>query len=271
MKIVVIGGSGLIGKKLVTRLHERGHEALVASPSSGVNAVTGAGLADVLVDAEVVVDVTNSPSFEDAAVLEFFEKSSRNLLAAEADAGMGHHVAVSIVGADRIPDSGYMRAKVAQEKLIQSAGIPYTILRATQFFEFIGTITAQFATDGQTVRVPSAFIQPILSDDVVAALVDVTLRAPVNGIIDLAGPERFRFDEIIRQFLSATQDTRQVVIDTHARYFGAKLDENPSFREATRILERHASRAGSATLQLRRNQRQSSNHGSRLEDARCCC
>jgi uncharacterized protein YbjT (DUF2867 family) len=225
MKIVVIGGSGLIGKKLVTRLHERGHEAVAASPSSGVNAVTGAGLADVLVDAEVVVDVTNSPSFEDAAVLEFFEKSSRNLLAAEADAGVGHHVALSIVGADRIPDSGYLRAKVAQETLIQSAGIPYTILRATQFFEFIGTITAQFATDGQTVRVPSAFIQPILSDDVVAALVDVTLGAPVNGIIDVAGPERFRFDEIIRQFLSATQDTRQVVIDTHARYFGAKLDE----------------------------------------------
>jgi uncharacterized protein YbjT (DUF2867 family) len=225
MKIVVISGSGLIGKKLVTRLHERGHEAVAASPSSGVNAVTGAELADVLVDGEVVVDVTNSPSFENAAVLEFFEKSSRNLLAAEADAGMGHHVTVSIVGADRIPDSGSMRAKVAQEKLIQSAGIPYTILRATQFFEFIGTITAPFATEGQTVRVPSAFIQPILSDDVVAALVDVTLGAPVNGIIDLASPERFRFDEIIPQFLSATQDTRQVVIDTHARYFGAKLDE----------------------------------------------
>jgi uncharacterized protein YbjT (DUF2867 family) len=225
MKIVVIGGSGLIGKKLVTGLRERGHEAVAASPSSGVNAVTGAGLPDVLADAEVVVDVANSPSFEDAAVLEFFEKSSRNLLAAEADAGVGHHVAVSIVGADRNPDSGYLRAKVAQEKLIQSAGIPYTILRATQFFEFIGTITAQFATDGLTVCVPAAFIQPILSDDVVAALVDVTLGAPVNGIIDVAGPERFRFDDIIRQFLSATQDTRQVVIDTPARYFGAKLDE----------------------------------------------
>ena len=225
MKIVVVGGSGLIGKKLVTRLHERGHEAVAASPSSGVNAVTGAGLADVLEDAEVVVDVTNSPSFEDAAVLEFFEESSRNLLAAEADAGVGHHVALSVVGADRIPDSGYMRAKVAQEKLIQSAGIPYTILRATQFFEFIGTIIAQFPTDGQTVRCPSAFIQPILSDDVVAALVDVTVGATVNGIIDLAGPERFRFDEIIRRFLSATQDTRQVVTDMRARYFGAKLDE----------------------------------------------
>ena len=226
MKIVVMGGSGLIGQKLVTRLHERGHEAVAASPSSGVNAVTGAGLAEVLVDAEVVVDVTESPSREDAAVvLEFFEKSSRNLLAAEADAGVGHHVALSIVGADRIPDSGYLRAKVAQEKLIQSAGIPYTILRATQFFEFIGMITAQFPTDGQTVRVPAAFIQPILSDDVVAVLVDVTLGAPVNGIIDVAGPEWFRFDDIIRQFLSATQDTRQVVIDTQARYFAATLDE----------------------------------------------
>jgi len=225
MKIVVIGGGGLTGKKLVTRLRERGHEAVAASRSSGVNAVTGAGLADVLVDAEVVADVMNSPSFEDAAVLEFFEESSRNLLAAEADAGVGHHVALSIVGCDRIPDSGYLRAKVAQEKLIQSAGIPYTILRATQFFEFIGTISAQFPTDGQTVRVPSVFFQPILSDEVVAALVDITLGAPVNGIIDLAGPERFRFDEIIRQFLSATQDTRQVVTDMHARYFGAKLDE----------------------------------------------
>ena len=225
MKIVVIGGSGLIGKKLVTRLHERGHEAVAASPSSGVNSVTGAGLADVLMDAEVVVDVTNSPSFEDAAVLEFFEKSSRNLLAAEADACVGHHVAVSIVGIDRNPDSGYMRAKVAQEKLIHSAEIPYTILRATQFFEFIGTITAQFPTDGQTVRVPSAFIQPILADDVVATLVDITLGAPLNGIIDLAGPERFHFDDIIGQFLSATHDTRQVVIDTNARYFGAVLDE----------------------------------------------
>jgi uncharacterized protein YbjT (DUF2867 family) len=225
MKIVVIGGSGLIGKKLVTGLRERGHEAVAASPSSGVNAVTGAGLADVLVDAEVVVDVANSPSFEDAAVLEFFEKSSRNLLAAEADAGVGHHVALSIVGADRNPDSGYMRAKVAQEKLIQFAKTPYTILRATQFYEFLGAIIAQFPTDGKTVRVPSAFFQPILSDDVVAALVDVTLGAPANGIIDLAGPGRFRFDEISRQFLTATQDTRQVVTDTQARYFGAKLEE----------------------------------------------
>jgi uncharacterized protein YbjT (DUF2867 family) len=225
MKIVVIGGSGLIGKKLVSKLQELGHEAVAASPSSGVNAVTGEGLAEVLVGAQVVVDVTNSPSFEDAAVLEFFDKSSRNLLAVEADAGVAHHIVVSIVGADRIPDSGYMRAKVAQEKLIQSAGIPYTIVRATQFFEFIETIIAQFPTDGQTVRLPSAFIQPILSEDVVDALVDITLGAPVNGIIDLAGPQRFRFEEIVRQFLSATQDTRQVVVDSHARYFGAALND----------------------------------------------
>lgn len=225
MKAVVIGGSGLIGKKLVTGLRERGHEAVAASPSSGVNTVTGEGLADVLVDADVVVDVTNSPSFEDAAVLEFFTRSSRNLLAAEADAGVRHHVALSIVGADRIPDSGYMRAKVAQEKLIQSAEIPYTILRATQFYEFIEAIVGQFPTDGQTVRVPSASFQPILSDDVVAALLDVTLEVPVNGIIDLAGPERFRFDDTVRQFLIATQDTRQVVTDAQARYFGAKLKE----------------------------------------------
>lgn len=225
MKIVVIGGNGLIGKKLVSRLRERRHETVAASPSSGVNAVTGEGLAEVLVGAQVVVDVTNSPSFEDAAVLEFFEKSSRNLLTAEADAGVAHHVVVSIVGADRIPDSGYMRAKVAQEKLIQSAAIPYTIVRATQFFEFIETIIAQFPTDGQTVHLPPAFIQPIWSDDVVDALVDITLGAPVNGIIDLAGPDRFHFEEIIRQFLSATHDSRQVVVDSHARYFGAALND----------------------------------------------
>jgi uncharacterized protein YbjT (DUF2867 family) len=225
MKIVVIGGSGLIGKKLVSKLCERGHEAIAASPSSGVNTVTGEGLAEALVDAQVVVDVTNSPSFEDTAVLEFFEKSTRNLMAAEADAGVAHHVVVSIVGADRIPDSGYMRAKVAQEKLIQSAAIPYTIVRATQFFEFIEAIIAQFPSDGQTVHLPPAFIQPIWSDDVVNALVDITLRAPVNCIIDLAGPDRFRFEEIVHQFLSATHDSRQVVVDSHARYFGATLND----------------------------------------------
>lgn len=224
MKIVVIGGNGLIGKKLVSKLHDCGHEAVAASPSSGVNAVTGEGLAGVLVDARVVVDVTNSPSFEDGAVLAFFERSSQNLLAAEAIAGVGHHVALSIVGVDRIPDSGYMRAKVAQETLIKSAGIPYTILRATQFFEFIDAI-AQSATDGQTVRLPSALIQPVLSDDVAATLADITLGEPVNGIMELAGPDQFRFDELIRQFLSAKQDTRQVVVDSDARYFGAKLHD----------------------------------------------
>lgn len=225
MKIAVIGGSGRLGKRLVSKLREHGHEAVAASPSSGVNAVTGEGLADVLVGTQVVVDVTSSPSFEDAAVLEFFEKSSRTLLAAETEAGVAHHVVVSIVGADRIPDSGYMRAKIAQEKLIQSVAIPYTIVRATQFFEFIGTIVAQFPTNGQIVHLPSAFIQPIMADDVADALVDITLGAPVNGIIDLAGPERFRFAEIIRQFLSATHDSRQVVVDSHARYFGAKLND----------------------------------------------
>ena len=225
MKIVVVGASGRLGKKLVSKLREHGHEAVAASRSSGVNAVTGEGLVEVLVGAQVVVDVTSSPSFEDAAVLEFFEKSTRNLLATEADAGVAHHVVVSIVGADRIPDSGYMRAKVAQEKLIQSAAIPYTIVRATQFFEFIETIVAQFPTDGQTVHLPSAFIQPILTDDVADALIDIILGVPVNGIIDLAGPDRFRFEEIVRQFLNATHDSRQVVVDSHARYFGAALND----------------------------------------------
>lgn len=225
MKVVVMGGSGLIGKKLVSRLHERGHEAVAASPSTGVDAVTGAGLAAALAGADAVVDVTNSPSFEDAAVLEFFEKSSRNLLATEADAGVRHHVALSIVGADRIPDSGYMRAKVAQEKLIQSAGVPYTILRATQFFEFIGGIIAQLPSEGQTVRAPTASFQPVLSDEVVAALVDVTLAAPASGVVELAGPERFRFDEIVQQYLTGTQDPRQVLPDAQARYFGARLSD----------------------------------------------
>ncbi len=242
MKSVVLGGSGLVGKKLVTRLNERGHQAVAASPSSGVNAITGAGLADALVGAAVVVDVMNSPSFEDAVRLEFFQKSTQNLLAAEANAGVGHHVALSVVGADRITDSAILRAKVAQEKLIQSAGIPYTILRATQFFEFIARIIAQFPTDGKEVRVPSAFIQPILADDVAAVLVDVTLGPPVNGIIDLAGPERFRFDEIIPQFLSATQDTRHVVTDMHTRYFGAKLDDQS-------LIPRGVSRTGATRFE----------------------
>lgn len=225
MKTVVVGASGRLGKKLVSKLRERGHEAIAASRSSGVDAVTGEGLAEALVGAQAVVDVTSSPSFEDAAVLEFFEKSTRNLLAAAADAGVAHHVAVSIVGVDRIPDSGYMRAKVAQEKLIQSAAIPYTIVRATQFFEFIETIIARFPSDGQTVHLPPALIQPILTDDVADALIDITLGAPANGIVDVAGPERFRFEEIVCQFLNATHDSRQVIVDSHARYFGAALNE----------------------------------------------
>src|SRR3954470_2643890 len=188
MKIVVIGGSGLIGKKVVTKLRQHGHEVVAASPSSGVNTVTGEGLAQALAGAQVVVDVANAPSWEDNAVLAFFETSGRNLLAAEAAAGVGHHVALSVVGTDRLLASGYFRAKVAQEKLIKASPIPYTIVRATQFFEFVGSI-ADSATDGQTIRLPSALIQPIVSDDVAAALASVAVAEPLNGMVDLAGPE----------------------------------------------------------------------------------
>ena len=191
MKIVVIGGSGLIGKKLVNNLRQQGHEVVAASPSSGVNTLTGEGLAEALAGAQVVVDVANSPSFEDKAVLEFFETSGRNLLAAEAAAGVGHHVALSVVGTDRLLASGYFRAKMAQENLIKASTIPYTIVRATQFFEFVGGI-AQSATDGQTVRLPPALMQPIVSDDVAAALADVAVGEPLNGTVELAGPEPIR-------------------------------------------------------------------------------
>ena len=224
LKIVVIGGSGLIGTKLVNRLRQIGHEVVAASPKSGVNAITGEGLAEALAGAQVVVDVANSPSFEDRAVLEFFETSGRNLLAAEAAAGVGHHVALSVVGTDRVPESGYLRAKLAQEKLIKASKIPYTILRSTQFFEFVSGI-AQAGTVGQTVRLSPALLQPIASDDVAAALADVTVGAPVNGTIDLAGPERLPLAEIVRRFLSTSQDARQVVADVHARYFGAELND----------------------------------------------
>jgi uncharacterized protein YbjT (DUF2867 family) len=224
MKIVVIGGSGLIGTKLVNRLRQKGHEVVAASPNSGVNTITGEGLAEALAGAQIVVDVANSPSFEDKAVLEFFETSGRNLLAAEAAAGVGHHVALSVVGADRLPDSGYLRAKLAQENLIKASKIPYTILRSTQFFEFVSGI-AQSATEGQTVRLSPAHLQPIVSDDVADALADVTLGAPVNGTIELAGPERIGLDELVRRFLSAKRDARQVVADVHARYFGTELDD----------------------------------------------
>jgi len=224
MKIVVIGGTGLIGSKLVSKLRELSHEVVAASPSSGVNTITGEGLAEALEGAKAVVDVTNSPSWEDKAVLEFFTTSTRNQLAAEAAAGVGHHVALSVVGTDRLLASGYFRAKMAQEELIKTSGIPYTILRATQFFEFVGGI-AQSATDGQTVRLPAALIQPIVSDDVAAALADIALGEPVNGMVEVAGPEPIRLDDLVRRYLSASHDARKVVTDANARYFGLELND----------------------------------------------
>jgi len=224
MKIVVFGGSGLIGKKLVNNLRELGHEIVAASPSLGVNSVTGEGLVDAIRGAQVVVDVTNAPSWEDQAVLDFFETSTRNLLEAESAAGVKHHVALSVVGTDGLLESGYFRAKMAQEEMIKSSKVPYTIVRATQFFEFVEAI-AQFSTEGQIVRMPSAPIQPIVSDDVAAALVDFALEAPVNGIVDLAGPERLGLDELVRRFLTGTKDTRQVVTDDTARYYGVQIDD----------------------------------------------
>lgn len=224
MKIVIIGGTGLIGSKLVNILRERGHDALAAAPSTGVNSITREGLAQAMDGADIVVDVANAPSWEDQAVLDFFETSSRNLLAAEAAAGVRHHVALSIVGCERLPENGYFRAKVAQENLIKASGIPYTILRATQFFEFVGGI-AQAATVGEEIGLSPALIQPLASDDVVAALTEVTLATPVNGTVEVAGPEAMPLDELVRRFLRATQDTRKVVPDVHARYFGSVLDD----------------------------------------------
>jgi uncharacterized protein YbjT (DUF2867 family) len=224
MKIVVIGGTGLIGTKLVNKLRQSGHEVVAASPASGVNTITGEGLAEALAGAQVVVDVANSPSFEDKAVLEFFETSGRNLLAAEAAAGVGHHVALSVVGTDRLQENGYFRGKMAQENLIKASKIPYTIVRSTQFFEFVSGI-AQSGTVGQTVHLSPALVQPIVSDDVAAAMADVTLGAPVNGTIEIAGPERVSLAELVQRFLSANQDPREVVTDVHARYFGAELND----------------------------------------------
>ncbi|WP_137808110.1 SDR family oxidoreductase [Pseudomonas sp. G(2018)] len=224
MKIVVIGGTGLIGSKLVKNLRERGHEALAASPNTGVNSITREGLAQAMDGADIVVDVANAPVWEDQAVLEFFETSTRNLLAAEAAAGVRHHVALSIVGTERLPESGYFRAKVAQENLIKASPVPYTILRATQFFEFVGGI-AQAATVGEEIFLSPALIQPMASDDVAAVLTDVTLEAPVNGTVEVAGPEAMPLDELVRRFLRITQDTRKVIPDVHARYFGAVLDD----------------------------------------------
>lgn len=225
MKIVVIGGSGLIGSKLVNRLRDGSHEVVAASPSSGVNTITGEGLAEVLAGAQVVVDVANSPSFADRDVLEFFETSGRNLLAEEAAAGVKHHVALSVVGSDRLPDSGYMRAKVAQEKLIKASAIPYTILRATQFFEFINGII-QAGTDGDVVRLSPALIQPVASDDVVAALADLAVASPVNGTVEVAGPESFPLDKLAGDALAVGGDKRRVIADVHARYFGAELNDS---------------------------------------------
>jgi uncharacterized protein YbjT (DUF2867 family) len=224
MKIVVIGGTGLIGSKLIPLLSERGHETFAAAPNTGVNTITREGLGAALAGADVVVDVSNAPAWDDAAVLEFFETSTRNLLDAEASAGVGYHVALSIVGADRIPDSGYLRAKRAQEQLIEKASIPYTIVHATQFFEFALRI-ADEATDGDTVRVPPVLIQPMAADDVAVALCKVVLAIPLNGTTEIGGPEALRFEDFIRQGLRAHDDQRVVVSDASARYFGADLQE----------------------------------------------
>jgi uncharacterized protein YbjT (DUF2867 family) len=224
MKIVVIGGSGLIGKKVVANLRQRGHDAVAASPSTGVNAVTGEGMAQALVGAQVVVDVANAPSWEDSAVLAFFETSGHNLLAAEAAAGVGHHVALSVVGTDRLLASGYFRAKMAQEELVKASPIPYTIVRATQFFEFVGGI-AQSAAAGETIRLPPALMQPIAADDVAAAVADAALAEPLNGTIEVAGPEPIRQDDFVRQFLTATGDARSVATDPQALYFGLAVDD----------------------------------------------
>jgi uncharacterized protein YbjT (DUF2867 family) len=224
MKLVIIGGTGLIGSKLVTKLREHGHEAVAASPDTGVNTLTGQGLAEVLQGASVVVDVSNSPSFEASAVMEFFTTSTRNLLKYSAAAGVKHYVALSVVGTERIPDSPYLGAKNAQETLIKGGGIPYSIVHATQFFEFVKRI-ADDATVGTTVRLPAALIQPMAADDVAKAVGRIAVGVPVNGTVEVGGPQQFRFDELIRLGLAARNDPRQVVVDPHARYFGAELAE----------------------------------------------
>jgi|ERR1044072_2856300 uncharacterized protein YbjT (DUF2867 family) len=224
MKIVVIGGTGLIGSKLITKLTEQGHEAVAAAPNTGVNTITGEGLTEILAGANVVVDVSNSPSFEDTAVMNFFQTSTLNLLAAEATAGVTHHVALSIVGTERTPEIPYFRAKLVQENLIKESGIPYSIVHATQFFEFLKGI-ADSATDGNTVRVSHALIQPMAADDVASAVAKVAMESPLNGTVEIAGPEQFYFDDFVRRGLSARNDPREVVLDPHAQYFGAELKE----------------------------------------------
>ncbi|WP_088138131.1 SDR family oxidoreductase [Achromobacter xylosoxidans] len=225
MKILVIGGTGLIGSKLVKLLVERGHQAIAASPATGVNTMTGEGLDAALAGVDTVVDVANSPSFEDRAVLEFFQTSGRNLLAAEARAGVRHHVALSVVGTQRLAESGYFRGKIAQEALIVAAGIPYTIVHSTQFFEFLGGIV-QSGTEGAEVRLSPAYVQPIASDDVALAMADATLAPPVNGIVEIAGPERVRLAELAQRYMARIGDTRSVQADAGARYFGALLDDD---------------------------------------------
>jgi len=224
MKIVVIGGTGLIGSKLVSRLSERGHEAVAASPNTGVDAITGQGLAEALAGTQAVVDVSNAPDWSDAAVMDFFQTSTRNILAAEAATGIGHHVTLSVVGTDRLQGSGYFRAKLAQEEAVKAGAIPSTILRATQFFEFIGRI-ADFGTRDGTVPLPPILFQPAAADDVAATLADIAEGAPVNGTVELGGPERFRLDELVRHFLTATNDPRQVMADIHAPYYGLEVSD----------------------------------------------
>jgi uncharacterized protein YbjT (DUF2867 family) len=219
MKIVVIGGTGLIGSRLVKKLREQGQEAVVGSPSTGINSVTGEGLADALKGASAVVDVTNSPDWEDAAVMKFFETSTQNLLRYEAAAGVGHHIALSVVGTERLLESGFFRAKLAQEKLIQAGSIPYSIIRATQFFEFVKSI-ADFSTEGSQVRLPPAFFQPMAADDVASATARIAMGAPVNGTVEIAGPQKFRLDELVRRYLAAVKDPREVISDPQGRYYG---------------------------------------------------
>ena len=224
MKIVVIGGTGLIGAKVVEKLKQRGHEAIAAAPDTGVNTITGEGLADALAGAQVVVDVANSPSFEDRAAMDFFQTESKNLIAAEASAGVKHHVALSVVGTERLQDSGYFRAKFAQEKLIESSPIPYTLVHATQFFEFVRSIS-QSATEGNTVRLPPVLFQPIAADDVASAVAEAAIAEPLNGTIEIAGPDTFTLDESVRKVLEYDHDTRKVISDPQAPYFGIKVTE----------------------------------------------
>jgi uncharacterized protein YbjT (DUF2867 family) len=224
MKIVIIGGTGLIGSKTVAILRQGGHEVVAGSPKNGINSITGEGLQEAMAGAQVVIDLANAPAWEDQAVLEFFQTSGRNILAAEAAAGVRHHIALSIVGTDRMPDNGYFRAKVAQEKLIEASGVPYTIIRSTQFMEFLGGI-ADSSADGNTVRLSPGLFQPIASDDVAAIVADVALAAPRNGIVEIAGPERAPFNEFVARYLKAIGDPREVVSDPEARYFGGRVDE----------------------------------------------